>query len=82
MVNRKKFKVTIRVLTKTPISPHPVVNKATAIFFQERIVGVVQLPTFANDKDAPPTQLLTDAGPFDVYESSHEVLTRIEQATE
>ncbi len=82
MVNRKKFKVTVRVMTRTAISPQPVINKATAIFFQDRTVGVIQLPVFANEKDAPPTQLLTDAGPFDVYESSTEVLTRIEQASE
>ena len=46
-----------------------------------RGVRVVELPEPTSEVDCP-TQLLTDAGPFDVYEHPAEVLKRIEQATE
>lgn len=77
----KKFKVTIRIVQQNPKLRTSSVKKCSMVIHAERVVGVVELPEPTSEVDCP-TQLLTDAGPFDVYEHPAEVLKRIEQATE
>jgi hypothetical protein len=78
----KKFKVTIRILQQNQKLQTRSIKKAQVVFHAERVVGVVELPGPHGSEMDTPTQLLTDAGPFDVFEDPAEVLKRIEQASE